>query len=758
MSRSLSQAAYTNFSNGLITEANELSFPDNSCKEIVNFDILDNGSVRRRPGLDDNGSNFLTSPLTAANFLSATTRLYYWQSAGGDADYNIVVILVGGTFYFYYVKDDGTPILDTIAADPYTPSAPTMAVDEPIDCISGNGYFWVSSKVRGVSYLEFDAPASSYGKGSITETRYSVEIRDLEVWKGSTDANTGYGNTTSITPQHEYNLRNGGWPASNVACCTAADPTTGVEQKIPTWQCYTKVGFYPSITVPYYSTKAGLGTTVEQQTAFSAWAVNSITSAQGAGAILGHYIVNAHGVSRSGTGSVSDYPGGDGATTPPTTVSGGNGYVTPVYTQTYSYGWVNWPTSIAFYAGRIWYSGVNEPNFSSNLYFSQVLGSTPDNAGKCYQENDPTDQDINQLLATDGGILKILDMSNVIKMVSFKGSLILFAENGIWQVSGKDFNSFDPTSYNVSKISNRALIGKDGIVENDTSDAIIFLTADSIYELTIDQISGSVIINDLAYAKVRSKYNSIQIANKQKAFVCFDSLRKLFYMFYQSSPYVGSVEYKNYNRVLIYNAILKSFYEYDLGASAIQSPIAGIYLPTAENSNNNFNIYLLTQATAGSVYLKFSQFTNYTDFKDWSTYYSSYLETGFNVLKDMLDKAKKTPLITFNFIRTETGYKVDPSDPSGNSLIFTNPSSCIFYNKWNYAESWGSGEQVYKYLRPYVPSGVSDPLNYDRSLITTRVRLRGRGTALDMRLESENGYDMQLLGAALYVSTRTGRI
>src|SRR5690606_21646018 len=55
------------------------------------------------------------------------------------------------------------------------------------------------------------------------------------------------------------------------------------------------------------------------------------------------------------------------------------------------------PPTVSFFSGRVWYA------CDSTVYFSQVLDDKA-KAGFCYQEADPTSEDISDLIASDGGV------------------------------------------------------------------------------------------------------------------------------------------------------------------------------------------------------------------------------------------------------------------------------------------------------------------------------------------------------------------
>ena len=108
----------------------------------------------------------------------------------------------------------------------------------------------------------------------------------------------------------------------------------------------------------------------------------------------------------------------------------------------------------------MFYSGVNSsitggdsrsPNFSGYVFFTSVI-TGDDKLGTCYQEADPTDSEINDLVTTDGGTIQIPEATQIVKIVSSQASLLVFADNGVWEVYG-DTGGFIATSFQASKVS-----------------------------------------------------------------------------------------------------------------------------------------------------------------------------------------------------------------------------------------------------------------------------------------------------------------
>jgi hypothetical protein len=76
---------------------------------------------------------------------------------------------------------------------------------------------------------------------------------------------------------------------------------------------------------------------------------------------------------------------------------------------------------------------------------------------------DPTDPGINDLIDTDGGSIQIPEATRIVKIVSSQTSLLVFAENGVWEIYG-DTGGFIATSFQASKISTNGVLNPNSIV------------------------------------------------------------------------------------------------------------------------------------------------------------------------------------------------------------------------------------------------------------------------------------------------------
>lgn len=80
-------------------------------------------------------------------------------------------------------------------------------------------------------------------------------------------------------------------------------------------------------------------------------------------------------------------------------------------------------------------------------------------------------------------------------------------------------------------------------------------------------------------------------------------------------------------------------------------------------------------------------------------------------------------------------------DSGGGNLVPTTPSKCTVQARWNFANSsnggkFGTAFEVYRYVRPYIPSDVNDTYDWGESVISTKLRIRGSGKALQLEYHS----------------------
>lgn len=446
-------------------------------------------------------------------------------------------------------------------------------------------------------------------------------------------------------------------------------------------------------------------------------------------------------------------------------------------------------TTVAAYAQRLFYSGVKSditqpdkrsPNYNNYIFFTQVVKNVSD-FEKCYQEADPTDPGINDLVASDGGTIQIPEVSRIIKIVGSQSSLLVFCQNGVWEVYG-DTGGFYANQFNVSKISTNGVMDQNAIVQ--VGGNFVYWSNSGIYTLATDSASGRYAAENISLKTIQKLYLDIPFLGKKHAKGFYDEKENRVRFLYNDTDSYSESNYVNrYNKELVYDLTLQAFSVHSLSQTLADGPYVSDYIeiPNFISSNELTNVLVGTdkilvgtdevvvdvtlEADRNSQFafliLEGTTWTigkyNSTKFKDWYTYdttgidYSSYLITGYEYYGD-LQKRKQVPYIQFYFERTEDGFSI----VNGN-LNLDNPSSCKVQAQWDWADSvnsgkWGTEFEAYRLLRNYLPSGTADTFDYGDKVIVTKNKLRGSGKTLSLYIKSEEGKDMKLLGWATPVT------
>jgi hypothetical protein len=730
---------YRSFTKGLITEASPLTYPENASIDEENFVLNRNGSRSRRLGLDYEGGYALTSTgFTASSLATGKQSFHKWDMPGGDTTVAIGVVRILDKLWF----------LDLLTSAPSDNllnggSSITLAGlgDADIETSTiNNKLIIVSEDLTYPILLSYNSSTDT-----VTQSTITVEVRDI--W-GVDDNLLVNQRPTTLTVKHKYNLRNQGW-SPTVQTTTGADAID---------RTFTQLAVYPSNADQWVTGKITNpssadfekydGTTLQR---------NSTSNYQVA---KGSYIIDAfnRGVEREGNSGITGLP---------------------LDKETGAF------STVASYAGRIFYSGVNSaisggdsrsPNYSGYVFFTSII-TGDDKLGVCYQEADPTDSNINDLVTTDGGTIQIPEATQIIKIVSSQASLLVFADNGVWEVYG-DTGGFIATSFQTSKVSTNGVKNPKSIV--NVNGNFVYWSKAGIYLLTPDPSSGRFTAKSISLTTIQSLFLDIPTVGKNFCKGFFDEKENRVRWLYNDSDNYDTSNYINrYNKELILDLTLEAFYVNSFSSLASNSPYIADYIeiPGYSVGNQDTNVLVATDEviiTAGDAVLitasviasRSSQFsfltirgTSFTvskfsnkKFTDWETAgsgtganYSSYLVTGYELFGDVM-RNKQIPYIFFYFNRTEDGFT-----DIGSSLAIDNPSSCLVQAQWNWADSvnsgkWGNQFQAYRLLRNYIPSGSGDPFDYGDSVIVTKNKLRGSGKTISLKIQSEAGKDMQILG------------
>lgn len=698
---SYTQRAVNNFTKGLITESGELTFPENASVDECNCDLFRDGSRRRRKAIaiEDN-AEYSTFSVTS----SVVTTFDTWPNVGLTSDKTYLVVQVGNILRFYektIQPFSGQEVAGSVSLVPYQVAGKSAALAQ-CQFTTVLGALVVVSEAIEPIYIE----ETSVGVFSVTQVE--PKVRDFK-WLGDKDTYTE--NETSPGDERKYDTYNAGW-SSDVL--TVFQNTQGAT-------------LWPRLTHPSYS-----GKDASDNFDYSTW--NSVYS----------------GTSLIGNGRIIlDLFNKDRAT--PTGLSIDNEVELTRFTTAESF------------SGRVFFAGLKSPENAGRIYFSELMQSLS-NIGRFHQQNDPTSETFSDLLETDGGVIVIPAAVNIKKLFAFRNSMFVFAENGVWQIKGID-NVFSPTAYSVSRITEVGMVTPGSFV---SAEGVPFWwSRNGIHTLSFDEY-GNAIEQSVSVETIQSFWEDIDSNAKGSVQATYDAINKKILWLYKNN---GEVVTNKFNRLLILDVPLQAFYpwkfeddddqyvigfSYYSGFGTIEEEVNVVngsdnvvngsdnVVTVVENPLSNSSIDVVFMVRNSSTSLMTMALVNGDSFLDWGTQnYLSYAETGYDFLGDLVLK-KNAPYIVFYMRETETGWT--GSEETGYEP--THPSSLLVSAYWDYRKTASSTAQQAYRRTPVALVDTTDLSDFgsNETVVTSRLKLRGRGRNMRVRLESEEGKDFIYLG------------
>lgn len=635
------------FNKGLMTDANPLTFPADFSIDELNFELMLDGTRRRRRGLEAETEDVY---VTETQSSTAPVRTFKWRAVADDPSLNFHVWQIGSILHFANDVPEPSSSIRNFTVDLVSQAVEgyeAQVDDTVVDMAFGRGHAIVTGKYIEPFYLEY-----SIADDEVVATRIDIRERDFQ---GVVDGVDNQTKPSTLSDAYAYNLVNQGWKFGDVELYFAAESN------------------YPSKNMLYYlgyrrQTVAGYSD-IDGTRQFSPDKLIAELF-QDAPAPRGHFIQNPFDTTVNVTvesETVKNYvgggwaPGSDDGFLPnspnemslpsasnPTTQSlltvtfqyphflvagnvftmytANNGKIgsttgdnnrwwdivgnrtveAVVDSRTVSFyntltndhaGWRNtWPysyypnvyayvggtvlnidgaiiderpTCTAFYAGRAWYAGVPHPRLGSALYFSQVV-EVDEQYGKCYQVADPTDENISDLLPTDGGVLRIPEVGRVYKLMPFSSSLLVFASNGMWEIGPGQSGYFTATSYSIRKISDTRVVNATSIVE---AEGVPLCWARSgIFALVQDTNTGFLTAQSLTAQRIDTLYSTLGEAIKATATGDFDQVNKRAVWVYQD----GAV-----SEALVFDLKFQAFTPW-----RFETQVSDIFTTTDVNASN----------------------------------------------------------------------------------------------------------------------------------------------------------------------------
>lgn len=800
------QKNFFRLNQGLNTESNEINFPDGFTTDEANYELLPDGSRRRRRGLaiESGGAAKTVATITTTQKHS----VYKWRAAGGDTAKNFLVTQVGAFLYF---SDDAeltsttynatTVALMGFVQDPANVADATVA-SAPVQFTHGRGHLFVTGKHIRPFYVEYDATADDFLAKDI-----KLRIRDFD---GIDD---GIGLDISVVENpipddHKYNLRNRGWKQADIDAHYTSKSYYPAKNTI-WWRGYkriTNVGFSDLDGVQQFdpdridaeffgnasarqgsllinpldsrqsSSTSGGTETSRPAVRIASYTVDSISAGLYTFTItteVNHGLANGEIVTFSGTrfGLLGYSNQATKSIDGQYVVSAQNGAKTfeittvPQVPNSTFVDSTNWsagielmgqidggfvldksdgtlltegPTSVAYHAGRLFYAGIENTAYSDTIFFS-TIAQKPPSYGQCFQQGDPTDFELNELTPADGGTIVVPNLGKVQRMLSVRNVLLVFTDQGVWEVGGGPRGFFTADSYSVRRLTNAECTSPFSPIQTD--EGAVFTGPKGIFQIAPNQFTSELEAQNLSVSRIQTLWNQIPTANQQLVSSAYDDTMKRVYLLYGDASTTNTNQYTN---CLVVDMRIGAFFKYTFNSSATDGVLAAIGITEADATDDNQKMKFQCQTTATAITTCDMQQSAYLDF-DGAETPLPFMVTGWDDLGDF-QRRKQAPIITVHAKKTETGYTA-----TGNGLDPVNESSNLMTAYWDWTDNstpgkHGSQNETYRHVRAYQPVDVNDAFADGYPVVTTRNKVRGRGRVLQLRFDGAATKDSHLLG------------
>jgi hypothetical protein len=767
MARATANKLYRTFVKGLVTEASPLTYPEDTSYDELNTVLSRKGSRTRRLGVNYLESTLVPSLEVDDNAVSQNE--FVWKTVSLDANRNFLVVQKGMRVVFFDMDDTPTATslksfeidLNDYMIEPWTEAT---AEKQVYQMASGKGFLFIVGRAIDPIAVEYDAANDTIFIQSLI-----ILIRDFE---GLADGLPNDAEPTSLSKEHHYNLLNQGWLYSastteetfsevtytptdydgysygphtvyydpknmywapedyqsepGVVTYTVTNPTES-----PIFKFHEVVGRYPGNNKQWWVAKAAADDPDEGVSAgdFMPEILNNFYTGNNK-APNGHYILNAFHKDRSAVSGISDIP-----------------------IESFDYR----PESIAFFSGRAWYGA------GSTVYFSQILDSTGVwKAGLCYQEADPTAENISDLIASDGGVVPIPEADRIRKLIPLGNGVIVIAQNGVWFVGAGD-SAFAATSLSVSKVS--SIGSQSPLAAIEVDETIYWWSETGIQALQqasgqFGPIPGKFGNTNITEQTIQSLYNDINELYKKNAKALFDPrTNRLMWLFNDSFT-----DLFQYNKCLLFDLTLQAFFLWEFGQFENATPTVSGFFNNIGESFASADVEVLADggdevlSTVDGEVLAASYAATYvpsdvqfivnvpgegqafatttdTSHVDWSSFdgegieFESYIETGYELMNDAM-RDKQAIYAFCHFRRLDN-------------------SSCKMTTKWDWSNSlnsnrWSTEVEVYR-ERNRPSNSTADLEAFE--VVTSKNKVRGSGKAIQFRFgTSERGKNFDLLG------------
>lgn len=368
------------------------------------------------------------------------------------------------------------------------------------------------------------------------------------------------------------------------------------------------------------------------------------------------------------------------------------------------------PTVLTSAFGRVFYAAGNR------IYFSRLIAEDINNVGRCYQTNDPTSDQISDLLDTDGGELLVNGAEAISSLIPYRNGVLALARNGVWFLSGPD-SGFTATSYNLTKITSNGVYAPESPL--DIGGSILYVGDSAIHRIvTNDQ--GNLFEEDITTGAMQTYMNTFNGVNIRTV---YDKVDKIVWFIRPTTRQLLQLDLRS-----------QAWYPQLVGDKTGYTTGMGVSLDR--------EILFVTTLTGSTASTRPESRT----YLDWDVGYDAYLMPWPESL-GKFSHVKAISGMTAVFQKTETqitGYT--------DQYVFDYPSSCVFQARWDHDNTNAfrrhtTPVNVYRvFRRGFIPTDYPYTIDDGQTLVFSKFPVSGSGTAVQFRFEAESGKDMRLLG------------
>lgn len=430
---------------------------------------------------------------------------------------------------------------------------------------------------------------------------------------------------------------------------------------------------------------------------------------------------------------------------------------------------LNKVTDVAYMSGKFFYL------VGDTVLFSQTAKEDDSGYDQCYQDADPTSEEISDIVPTDGGYEKFQTMGDGLALKTFNRGVLVFGRDVVWGLISPLNGRFTATEYDTVELSRAGLVGPQSVVS--VANFVYYWSPLGIFRIGVNQQTGSTMVaENITQMTIQSFYNNIPDYAKEQCRAAFDYANNRIYWFY---PLDGA-DLSNLNGCLIYDLNYNAFYPqqisegnkivavFDTVKSYEINPTiflraGGDKVIATENGEKHFVIateedekYNRFVAIGHCMYnpktngISFCDY-NSREFIDWDkSPYDSYMVSRPIMIEGMSAYGteysgtynnKQVPILQTLFKRTEE----EELRTKGEYIA---PSGAYIRMRWGWSlndnsNRWDMIQNAYRPQKDF----------RNDEYVESRIHIRGRGKAYQIEVRNDDNKDFRLAGINSLVRT-----